>query len=223
MSGHRRGVKPPAAGQTPIDATEIPPGTNVLIAGPALTGKRRVAYEILAGSASREGCLVTTKAPAQRARSWVESAVGSLDGWQLRIIDCVSRSTSFGQRADEPDVRYVSSPGDLTGIGIGVFGVLSDWHTAGTTDPRVCLTSLSTLLMYGELKQVYRFCYVLTGRTRTVDGVGAYTIDTNAGSREAIDTLQGVFDALVEVRDGESGPEMRVRGGSFGPSGWRGF
>lgn len=215
-------VEPTTGGGLPFDATAIPAGTNVLIGGPALTGKRRVAYEILGGAASREGCLVTTKAPAARTRSWFESVVGSLDDWRVQFIDCVSRSTSFDRQPDRPDVTFVSSPGDLTGVGIEMFGTLAGWHEAGTVDPRVCLTSLSTLLMYAELKQVYRFCYVLTGRTRTVGGVGAYTIDTNAGSRQAIDTLKGVFDAFVQVRN-EDDRQLRVRGADFGPHTWTSF
>lgn len=213
-------VESPVTPDHPIDGGRVPAGTNILIAGPALTGKRQIAFEIVGGSASRTASLVTTKASAARVRSWFENAVGSLDDWELRVIDCVSRSTGFGTAREEPGVELVSSPGDLTGIGIDLFGTYADWHERGVRDPRVGVVSLSTLLMYADLKQVYRFLYVVTGRLRTVNGVGAFTIDTNAGSRDAIDSLKGLFDAIVEIREGDDGPELRVRGGDFGPRSW---
>ena len=215
-------VEPPVEVTHPVDGGRVPAGTNVLIAGPALTGKRSVEFAIVGGSASRTAVLVTTKASADRMRSWFEREVGSVDEWNLRVIDCVSRSTAFGSVRERPDVHFVSSPGDLTGIGIDLFGTYADWHAASVEDPRVGLTSLSTLLMYADLKQVYRFLYVVTGRLRSVGGVGAFTVDTNAGSHEAIDALRGLFDAVVEVRD-EERRELRVRGGEFGPRSWTEF
>lgn len=205
---------------SPIDAEAIQPGTNVLIAGPALTGKRRVAFDIVAASRSKSACLVTTKASADRTRSWFAESVGLLDEWDLTLIDCVSRSTGFGRLRPKEGVNYVTSPGDLTGIGISLSGRLADWDKGDVRDPRIMLSSLSTLLMYASLKQVYRFCYVVTGRIRLVNGVGVFTIDTNSGSREATETLQGLFDAMIELREGDDGPQVRVRGGSFGPKQW---
>ncbi|MEZ3115948.1 RAD55 family ATPase [Halobaculum sp. MBLA0147] len=208
---------------SPLDPTAVAPGTSVLVAGPAMTGKRRLAFQLLGGSASRTGCLVTTKARAQRVRSWVEAVVGDTSDWDLSVVDCVAQSTSFGERETEPDVAYVSSPADLTGIGIELTRLFSGWHADAVRDPRLAVHSLSTLLMYASLKQVYRFLYVVTGRLRVVDGVGAYTLDTNTGSSEVLDTLTQVFDALVEVRDEGERPEVRVRGADFGPQAWTPF
>jgi hypothetical protein len=188
-----------------------------------MTGKRRLAFEVVGGSDSETGCLVTTKARADRMRSWFESVVGPTDDWDLSVIDCVTRSTSFGRTDDAPGVQYLSSPADLTGIGIGLTGLFSDWHGAAVADPRIAVHSLSTFLMYADLKQVYRFLYVTTGRLGTVGGVGAYTLDTNTGSSQVVDTLQQLFDAMIEVRDGPDAPELRVRGGDFGPRRWTEF
>lgn len=217
------GVRSPQAESAgPVDPDAIPAGTNVLIAGPALTGKRRILFEILGASDARAGAIVTTKTPAARIRSWFEAVVGPAE-WSLSIVDCVSQSTSFDRRESDPGVRYVSSPGDLTGIGIGLSGVMADWHADRVVDPRVGVTSLSTLAMYADLKRLYRFCYVVTGRIRTVAGVGVFTLDTNAGSSQTIDTLVGLFDAVIDVRETDEEPELRVRGGAFGPRSWTAF
>lgn len=206
-----------------LDPDAIPAGTSVLVAGPAMTGKRRLAFEIAGASRSQNACLVTTKAQAERIRAWFELVVNNLDGWTLPVIDCVSRSMSFDRQPDSESVRYVSSPADLTGVGIELTGVFSDWHHANTNDPRLAMHSLSTFLMYADLKQVYRFLYVVTGRLRMVNGVGAYTLDTNTGSSEVLGTFKQLFDALVEVRDGPESAEFRVRGGEFGPRQWTEF
>lgn len=210
-------------GAGPLDPDAVPSGTSVLVAGPAMTGKRQLAFDIAGASESDTACLVTTKAQAPRIRSWFESVVGDLDGWDLSIIDAVSRSMAFERQSDSPGIEHVSSPADLTGIGIKLTGIFSDWHERSVVDPRLAVHSLSTLLMYADLKQVYRFLYVVTGRLRVVDGVGAYTLDTNGGSSEVLSTFKQLFDAMVEVRDGPEQPELRVRGGDFGPRNWTEF
>ncbi len=54
-----------------LPAEPIAPGTNVLIAGPPMTGKRNLAYDVLAnGVAGGEGTIVvTTKDSADKVIS----------------------------------------------------------------------------------------------------------------------------------------------------------
>lgn len=205
--------------ETPLDSSDIDPGTSILVAGPAMTGKRDLMLDIVEGSADSVGCLVTTKKSASRVREWFDSVVPDPEAWSLTIVDCVGASGVFGEPTDT-DVVRVSSPRDLTGIGIKLTGFLQRQHTAGTTDPRIGFHSLSTLLMYTDLGTVYRFSHVINSRINTAGAVMAVTLDTTSRNTDAVETLSGVFDALVEVDTDEGGRKLRVRGDSFGPSSW---
>ncbi|MBX0286172.1 DUF7504 family protein [Haloarcula salinisoli] len=208
--------------EIPLDAADIDPGTSVLVAGPAMTGKRDLMLDIVQGSKESVGCLVTTKKSASRVRSWFDSVVADADDWSLTIVDCVGTSGVFGEPTGT-DVVRVSSPRDMTGIGIKLTGFLQRQHAAGTTDPRIGFHSLSTLLMYTDLGTVYRFSHVINSRISTAGAVGAVTLDTTSRNADAVETLSGVFDALVEVETDDSGRKLRVKGDAFGPSSWTYF
>jgi hypothetical protein len=208
---------------TPLDPRDIDPGTSVLIAGPALTGKRDLMFDIVGGSNDETACLVTTKKSARRMREWFAATVEDPEGWELTLVDCVGRRGGFSRQREATDVRYVSSPRDLTGIGIELTGYLKEIYESGPDDARIGLHSLSTLLMYGNLQSVFRFSHVMTSRTETADVVSAFTLDTTSRNAETVDTLSGVFDTLVEVREDEDGKQLRVRGDSFGPRSWTYF
>lgn len=100
-----------------------------------------------------------------------------------------------------PRVATVSSPGDLTNLGIEINRFLSAWADDG--DPAVCLHSLSTLLQYADLRRVFRFLHVLTGRISTVGGVAHYHMDPTAHETKPVNTLLTLFDAVARLDDGD--------------------
>ena len=217
-------VDPDDADVDPLDASAVAPGTNVLVVGPPMTGKRRLLFDLVGGSDSHTGAFVTTKKPADKMAAWFAASRPDDEEWDLSFVD----ATGSGDRIrpsrvdDLADLRVVSSPGDLTGVGIELSGILRRWHHADAADPRVGLHSLSTHLMYADVRRVYQFLHVVTTRIATVDGVGVFTLDVTGGT-EADDTLRQVFDARVEVRDRPEGPQFRVRGAAFGPRDWTEF
>ncbi|RXK50273.1 DUF7504 family protein [Halorientalis pallida] len=207
--------------ETPLDPGALPTGESVLIAGPAMTGKRRLLFDLVGASPDGAALLVTTKRGADRFRENFLTGRDA-DDWTLRSVDCVSRSRGFTQHRDSDTVKYVTSAGDLTGVGIAASGFLREFYHADR-EARVGLHSLSTMLMYADLRRVYQFAHVLTGRIESSGFAGAFTLDTTARNTESLDVLTQVFDALVEVREEGSGPELKVRGGDFGPRTWTAF
>jgi hypothetical protein len=217
-------LDPDAVEVDPLRAESIDPGTSILVAGPAMTGKRRLLFDLVGGSDSQTGAFVTTKKPARKMAAWFAATRPDDEAWDLSVVDCTG-SAGRERRSHTPeidDLRVVSSPGDLTGVGIELTGILREWHHDSVVDPRVGLHSLSTLLMYTDVKRVYQFLHVVTTRVASVDGVGVYTLDVSAGG-SAHDALKQLFDAMVEVRSGEEESEFRVRGGAFGPRSWTAF
>ncbi|ADD07290.1 uncharacterized protein Nmag_3748 (plasmid) [Natrialba magadii ATCC 43099] len=195
------------------DAT-IAPGTNVLVTGPPLAGKRRLALDVLAQGAERGdgSIIVTTKDNADTMRSGFSERIQTPDP-PLGIVDCVSKQQS-NATADSDQVSYVSSPNDMTGIGITVSEYLQAFYEKrGLTENRVMLHSISTLLMYSNLETVFRFLHVFTGRIQSADGLGIYLIDSAAHDEQTVNTLKQLFDGVVSVETGDdSDPAVTMTG-----------
>lgn len=108
-----------------------------------------------------------------------------------------------------PTVVTVSSATDLTGIGIKLGDFFSDWADDGNR-LLLCFHTLTTFLQYADLQTVYRFIHVLTGRVRSAGGIGHYHLDPSAHDQRTINSLSGLFDAVVEA-DGDGSWEIRRR------------
>lgn len=96
-----------------------------------------------------------------------------------------------------PTIASVSSPADLTGIGIELGNFFEDW-AVDDNELRLCFHTLTTFLQYADLRSVYRFLHVLTGRVRLAGGIGHYHLDPAAHDHRTVNTLLALFDAVVE-------------------------
>ena len=202
----------------------VEPGTNLLVAGPPMTGKFRLALDILAtGSERGDGAIVvTTKDGGNKILSRYEELVDTSDV-SLGVVDCVTRQQGMQATAESPRIQYASSPMDMTGIGIKLSEFLQRFYgEENVRRNRILLNSLSTLLMYSNLQTVFRFLHVFTGRIQSVDAFGVYTVDSTAHDAQTMNTLKQLFDAQIEIREDDD-RERQYRGtgiDGFG-SGWR--
>ncbi|WP_134672083.1 RAD55 family ATPase [Halorussus marinus] len=194
---------------------EVDPGTNLLVAGPPMTGKRRLALEVLAyGSRRGDGSIVvTTKDDGEDIRASLRELLGREEGGPIGIVDCVSKQQGTNPTPSE-EIAYTSSPVDMTGIGIQLSEFLQSFYSErGVKRNRIMLHSLSTLLMYSNLQTVFRFLHVFTGRVQSADALGVFVIDSTAHDQQTMSTLQQLFDGKITVRtddDGES--ELKLSG-----------
>ncbi len=195
---------------TPLDA-EIEPGSNILISGPSMTGKRDLAMDILAdGTDNGEGAIfVTTKDGADSVLELYEKRT-PYQGKPVAVVDCVTRQQGVGEVRDDDRIKYASSPVDMTRIGIQLSEFLEAFYQErNIRQNRVALHSLSTLLMYSDLQTVFRFLHVFTGRIQSVDGLGMYVIDSTAHDDQTMNTLKQLFDGVVETKEDEE-PDIRL-------------
>ncbi|MFP8955762.1 RAD55 family ATPase [Natrialbaceae archaeon A-CW3] len=190
----------------------IAPGTNVLIAGPPLTGKRNLALDVLASGADRgEGTIiVTTKDSADKVlRDFSDRTVVTKP--DVGVVDCVTKQRGIGTVDDDPRIKYASSPVDMTGIGIKLSEFLQDFYDGrALTENRILLHSVSTLLMYSNLQTVFRFLHVFTGRVQSADALGVYVIDSTAHDDQTMNTLKQLFDGVIEIDETDDG-EQQIR------------
>lgn len=202
--------------------TTVDPGTNLLVSGPPMTGKRQYAVDILAeGVQAGDGAIVvTTKDSAVQIREDFVSLTDKEDPL-VGVVDCVTRQQGNPTLTDHDLVRYASSPVDLTGIGIELSELLRDFYEErSVTRNRVLLHSLSTLLMYSNLQTVFRFLHVFTGRVQSADALGLFVIDDTGHDDQTMSTLKQLFDGAIEVREEGDTRQARLVGVEGG-SEWR--
>lgn len=195
-------------------------GTNLLLSGPAMSGKRDLLLSLLArGEADGDGSvIVTARDPAEEVATEYADAVGAEPRF-LRIIDCVSAQSGSATNGD--NTHYVSSPGDLTGMGIEFSEVARSAGDAGVDRLRVGFDSLSPLLMYVDLQRLFRFLHVFTSQIQSQGWLGVFSVDPESHDDQTINTISQLFDGVLEVRVPEDGgQEARVRGVTDTPTGW---
>ena len=196
----------------------IDPGTNVLISGGQMLGKERLALELLAAGSEEEAIAVTPDTAGGRLRDSFESVAGGLD--RLRVVDCTGAS-SKGSFDDTDDMKYVASPGDLTGIGMGIVKCTRDMDES-VDGLRMAVLSLSTLLRYSSPDRVFNFLHTVTGRVSAADYLGIATLDPGAHDPQDVNTLSSQFDVVVELREADDdGREARVVGHHESPRTWK--
>jgi KaiC/GvpD/RAD55 family RecA-like ATPase len=193
-----------------LDA-EVTPGTNLLVTGPPMSGKRSLALDVVAdGVDDGNGAIVvTTKDGADRVLRDLSERV-AYEGRPVAVVDTVTRQQGVNEARDDEQVKYTSSPVDMTGIGIKFSEFLETFYEErGVERNRVMVHSLSTLLMYSDLQTVFRFLHVFTGRVQNVDAVGLYVIDGSAHDEQTMNTLKQLFDGLVETSE-DGDPSVRI-------------
>ncbi|MUW14651.1 recombinase RecA [Halorubrum sp. CBA1125] len=181
---------------------DVEPGTNLLVTGPPLTGKRSLMMDILAaGTEAGDGAIVvTTKDGAERVLKDYAKRT-PYEGEPVAVVDCVTRQQGVNDAPESERIKYASSPVDMTGIGIKLSEYLQAFGDRGIERNRVMVHSLSTLLMYSDLQTVFRFLHVFTGRIQSVDALGLFSIDSTAHGDQAMNTLKQLFDGIVEVSE----------------------
>jgi len=193
-----------------LDA-EVEPGTNILLTGPPLSGKRPLCLDLLAsGTENGEGAIVVTTKDSGEQMLEGFARRTSYESRPVAVVDCVTKQQGVDDVPEQNRIKYASSPVDMTGIGIQLSEFLQAFYQdRNITHNRVMLHSLTTLLMYSDLQTVFRFLHVFTGRVQSVDGLGLYCIDETAHDEQTLNTLKQLFDGVVEIAE-DAEPVIRL-------------
>jgi KaiC/GvpD/RAD55 family RecA-like ATPase len=195
----------------------VDPGTSLLVAGPTMSRKAQVLGAILgSGHAAGEAVTVVSTEDSLDA---VESRLGefaSLDRSRLGVVDCTGGAGAEGL-SDSGRAQQVPSPGDLTGLGIGITRAM---EALPGRDGRYRLgfDSLSTLLAYRSPEDVFKFCHLLVSRLREVGCCSVLTLDTDAHETRTVNTIARAFDGSIDIRGAPDDAshdrphELRLRG-----------
>lgn len=191
----------------------VPAGANLLLHGPPMIGKNRLALQIMK-RAERPAVLVTSDKSADHLIEQYRSLDDGNGLDEVYIVDC-SGASGRGTFEESEKIKYVSSPGDLTGIGMGIAKCTQRLGNAAEAGLGFGVLSLSTLLQYSSANRVFNFTHVMTGRISAAGYLGLWTINAGRHDEKAVSTLRGQFDYVAEIREDESGNrELRILGGN---------
>ena len=148
-----------------------------------------------------------TKSPDQQLRRWqTHSSDRPANMGMVSVEDSTRSVTAEGGTSDlmgpNRPIETVSSPNDLTGLGIRITEFLTDWEE-NDNQTVVCFDSLTALLQYVELETAYEFLHILTGRMAAVDAFAHFHMDPEAHDEQTIESVATLMDAVIEVEDGE--------------------
>jgi hypothetical protein len=200
----------------PIDPVD--PGTNLLVTGPVFGGVRRNVLRMLVRSSPQEGALViAADRAARKVLDEYDQIGGGHDFSRVGAVDCT------GDRDDsDGNVKVVSSPSDLTGIGIHFSSIYQRLRANGAKFVRTGLYTLTPLLLYAEdTRSVYRFLHTMNSRIRTADGLGVCALDPTSVEDQTFSSIAQAFDGQLQFREESGDLAMRIRGLPDQPSGWQ--
>lgn len=174
-----------------VDGIEKPTtfddGVSLLMTGSSMVTGERV-LDAVAPENDERTIVVTTNTGAETVARELERR--GADRSQIGIIDC----TNTDSELEGVTVRNLNSPGDLTGISLEFAKLLNQDSENDPIRARIGLESVSTALMYTELRTMFRFLHVFTARIRSGDMLGVFSLDPTMHEEQAYNTIRAVFD-----------------------------
>jgi KaiC/GvpD/RAD55 family RecA-like ATPase len=171
-------------------------GTNIMLIGPPMSQKEVILHYIMYhGIVKNDNAViaVTTREPATDILEWFKENQLVLPLSRIGIIDCITKSVGRVTLETE-NIKFASSPQDLTGIGVRISQFLEDFLMKKKI-PKIQLhiNSLSAILMYSNIQTVFRFMHVFTGRIKAADALGIFVIENGMHDDHIISTLNTDF------------------------------
>lgn len=188
-------------------------GTSLLVSGASMVAQERL-YDVLgeANGADETAIAITTDGGSQDVIRSLENRA-SFDAGRVGIIDCTGREGS--EDLQGVPVRRLGSPGDLTGMSLEFAKLVDRFEDAGTGDrARVGLATISTVLMYTDVRTAFRFLHVFSSRIRSGGLFGVFAMDPGMHDQQTVNTVRAVFDCEARV-DEDEGADVDLRGSGF--------
>jgi hypothetical protein len=176
------------------EASAFDDGVSVLLTGTSTTTREHLLDAVTPADRER-AVVITMDTGAETIVQELERRGADRD--QIGIIDCTNTESDI----DDVPVRNLNSPGDLTGISLEFAKLLGQDSEEESVRARIGIASVSTALMYTELRTMFRFLHVFTARIRSGDMFGVFALDPSMHEEKAHNTIRAVFDCEAEIGD----------------------
>jgi len=173
-------------------ASSFDDGVSLLLTGASTATTERL-LDLVAPDDGERAIVITMNTGAETIIRELERR--GADRSQLGVIDCTNAESDI----DDVPVRNLNSPGDLTGISLEFAKLLDRVGDDESVRVRVGVASVSTALMYTELRTMFRFLHVFTARIRSGEMFGVFSLDPSMHDEKAHNTIRAVFDCEAAV------------------------
>lgn len=206
----------------------IKTGSNIMLIGPPMSRKEVLLNHIMYhGATKNENAViaVNTRETGVQALEWFQENKLIMPLSRIGIVDCMEKMVgnfNNGHGIDCSDnIKTVDHPVDLTGIGVRISQFFMEYSMIKSIKKvQLCINSLSMLLVYSNIRTVYRFLHVFTRRIKAAGGLGVYVMESGIHDMGAIATLSQLFDGIIEVKSENDRNFFRVVGLSPKPTHW---
>jgi hypothetical protein len=172
--------------------------TNILLEEPPLGEGRDVCTSLLVDDVGATNVLFVS---FTRAAS---DCVAQLDDESIDSIGVITVGDSSSSVDDERVATdTVSTPSDLTGLGISIGKMLSRWDAPVF----VCFESLTSMLQYVDIQTAYEFLHAITGQIHAAGARAHFHIDPSAHDSKDVAGILSLFDAKVTL----SGDDREIK------------
>jgi hypothetical protein len=205
----------------------IEAGTNILMLAPSMSSAEQLAYALIKPVVGEYSIVLSTNERAAEVVDFFKSA--GCDKRFIGVIDAITKS-STPSIADTTRLMFVSSPTDLTGIGIkfsnmieSTFeGTFADGETGLFPPPiRFCVNSISTLLMYRKLEVLYQFLHIITAKEKKIEGFAIYLLNNESFDDKTLSLIKQLMNGVIEVKMDGNDNYFRVLGIKGTKSDWQ--
>lgn len=205
----------------------IEAGTNILMLAPSMSSAEQLAYALIKPVQGEYSIVLSTNERAAEVVDFFKSA--GCDKRFIGVIDAITKS-STPSIADTTRLMFVSSPTDLTGIGIkfsnmieSTFeGTFADGETGLFPPPiRFCVNSISTLLMYRKLEVLYQFLHIITAKEKKIEGFAIYLLNNESFDDKTLSLIKQLMNGVIEVKMDGNDTYFRVLGIKGTKSDWQ--
>jgi len=178
---------------------------NVLLRGAWLDGAndQRCADLLAIDRAERVKVILVTVTTAPRSRVRTVDSQFEGDPEEIAVITTnpdagSSRVVRPGEVPGASTVTTNRNPGDLTGLGVSIMDLFSDWDDTDAAIS-VCFDSITPLLQYNSLDEVFHFLRIVTEEVESAGALAHYHIDPAAHDEQTQQRLLPLFDRAEDV------------------------
>jgi len=181
--------------------TVIPPGANFLIMGDFFCGKHIFVKQFLIeGLVNGEACiLLSTNEPAG-------NTLKDLDGVKLDnlgIVNCIPTKLGRDTQLVNPDqIFFIDSPIHLNEIMACFKRLFQFFSDRGLDRIRIVLDSVSTLLMYSNLRTIYKFLHEITSMVKSTNAISLIVMEGGAHDPIEIKSITQLIQSIITMSDG---------------------
>jgi len=169
----------------------VPGGTGILLIHPSTGKTDRIDTDFLSTDTDHM-LVISTRTTAREVKQKLEYY--EVDETKATVLDTLSIERGYTRRPTD-DVRYVSSPDDLSGI------VEAAREFLGTTEGkrRISVDSVTEMAYYADEERTRGAVEDLLGLIREHDAVGLFHLAEEVHDEDVVAGYRDLFDGVIEL------------------------